>query len=116
MVEGIFSKMAAFNKAALSFLIIAKFFGLIGVAMGFLQDYHRFGGYFLGAAFCAITISITCAVIQTSRDKQIFSNEDEERRRINSIVEMKKKLENEIRSLEDKRNALMGLEIRRGRI
>lgn len=115
MTESVFSRMATFNKLALFCLVIAKFFGLIGVAMGFMQDYHRFGGYFLSAAFCAITVSITSALIQTSRDRKIFSNEDEERRRLNSIVEIKKKLEDEIRSLEDKRNALMSLEVRRGR-
>jgi hypothetical protein len=111
-----FSSMAKLNKFALVFLVLAKFFGLIGVSMGFISQYHSLGGYFLTAAFVAIVTSIFCVILQTSRDKKIFSIEDEEKKRIKSFKEMKKDLEEEIRLLEAKKNALMSLEVRRGKL
>lgn len=67
-----FSSVARLNKFALAFLVLAKFFGIIGVSMGFISQYHSLGGYFLTAAFVTIVTSIFCAILQTSRDKKIF--------------------------------------------
>lgn len=110
------SKMATLNKIALIFLLCGKFFGLFGVAMGFIDSYHKWGGYFLTIAFVLVKSSIICALVQTTRDKEKFSLEDEENKRLNSFREIKRNLEQEIIRLEEKKKALMNLELRRGKV
>lgn len=107
--------MALLNKVALSFLLLGKFLGLFGVALGFVDDYHQLGGYFLIAAFTFVKLSIICALIQTTKDKETFSIEDEEKKELRSFREVKNNLEQEILRLEEKKNALLNFELKRGK-
>lgn len=109
-------KMATLNKVALIFLAIAKFCGFVGVAIGFMPKYHHIGGQFLIAAFTSIGISIFSAIMQMAQDKKTFSTEDEEKKKIESFVRKKMNLEAEIQLLENKRNDLINLSIRKGRV
>lgn len=110
------TKMTVLNKIALILLLFGKFFGLFGVAMGFMDSYHKWGGYFLIVAFVLVKSSIVCTLVQTMRDKEKFSIEDEENKKIKSISEIKRNLEQEIIRLEEKKSALMNLELRRGKV
>jgi len=109
-----FSKMQALNKAAIGLFVVAKILGLSGVCMGFLgKDYHMIGGYFLSFAMISIFSSVTCSLIQTKKDKKIFSKEDEENKKIKSLEKMKVELKEEIKFLEEKRNSLTNLMIKK---
>ena len=111
-----FSKMAVLNKAALLFLALGKLSGMIGVSLGFLQNFHELGGYILGFAFFFISCSVVCVLLQTAKDRKAFELEDEEKERIKSFTNIKKNLQEEIRLLEDKRNALQNLQVQRGKL
>lgn len=107
--------MATLNKVALGLFASAKLFGMIGVCLGFGGGiYHTLGGFFLAVAFVFIFSAVTCSIIQASRDKKRFSNEDLSDAKTKRLVQMKTELEQEIKALEDRRSALQGLLVRRG--
>jgi len=110
-----FRNMATLNKVSLTFLVMAKLSGFIGVSLGFLPAYHHYGGYLLMFSFLAIVVSIISAIFQTSLDKEVFSKEDEELHHIKLFVETKKKLEKQIEELEEKKRVLLNLKIRKGK-
>jgi len=107
--------MATLNKVSLTFLVMAKLSGFLGVSLGFLPAYHHYGANLLTLSFLAIAVSIISAIFQLSLDKEVFSKEDEELHRIKSFVEMKKNLEKQIEELEEKKRALLNLGIRKGK-
>jgi|GEM_PF-2371561 len=117
------TNLSPLNKVALVFFGLTKIFGFIGVCLGFSNDYQFFGGCFLILAFISISISITCATVQTTKDKIKFADEDIKKKEIASLLNtkralednIKKTLEEEIRLLEAKRNALTNYEIRKGK-
>jgi len=111
-----FLKMQALNKAAIALFIVAKILGLSGVCMGFLgKDYHAIGGYFLSLAMISIFSSVTCSLMQTKKDKKIFLKEDEENKKMKSLEKMKLELKEEIKCLEEKRNSLTNLMLKKGK-
>jgi len=112
---GFLSGMAPLNKTALCLFIIAKFSGLVGVSLGFLgHEYHTVGGTMLGIAFAAIFSAVGCGLVQTSRDKEVFSREDDNNKKIRDMSEMMLRLHDDINALEARRDALKNLMIRRG--
>lgn len=112
----IFSKMQTLNKVSVALFVVAKIFGFLGVCLGFLgKDYHSTGGYFLSLAMISIFSSITCSLIQSSKDEKIFSKEDEENKKMKDFIKTKFELQEEIRELEEKRNALRNLMVKKGK-
>lgn len=112
--SSVLSGMAPLNRTALMLFIVAKLTGLLGVTMGFLgKDYHTAGGWLLGFALLSIFSAVLCGLLQTSRDKVIFSMEDEEKQRVKNMTTTLSKLQDEINTLEARREALKNLMIRR---
>lgn len=111
-----FSKMQTLNKVAIGLFIVAKIFGFLGVCLGFIgKDYHSIGGYFLSLAMISIFSSVTCSLIQSTKDEKIFSKEDEENKNMKDFIKTKLELQQEIRELEEKRNALRNLMVKKGK-
>ena len=68
----------------------------------------------LGIAFAAIFSAVGCGLVQTSRDKEVFSREDDNNKKIRDMSEMMLRLQDDINALEARRDALKNLMIRRG--
>ena len=115
MIErGIFYNMATLNKVAISFFITAKLFGMTGVCLGFADNkYHTVGGYLLSFAFVFIFFAVLCSIIQTSIDKKKFELEDSATSKTKKLAQMKAELEREIKDLEDRRDALQKIILRK---
>lgn len=111
---GTFLNMPSMNLAALVFFITAKLFGIVGVSLGFLgSEYLRVGGASLCVAFLMIFLSISCSLVQTSRDRKIFEKEDYENFSISSAQRQKMLLQEEIKELELKKKSLENFIVRR---
>lgn len=113
MSSNFLKNMSSLNKAALAGLIFAKIFGLIGVALGFIEQYHSIGAYFLILAFIAISLSIVFSIMQGIKDKKSFMEEDEELDKIKMLNKKKKDLERQIKELEDQHNIVYKLKVTR---
>jgi len=115
MIErGIFYNMATLNKVAISFFAVAKMFGMIGVCLGFAdKKYHTIGGYLLSFAFAFIFLAVVCSIIQTSIDKKKFDLEDSAISKTKKLVQIKAGLEREIKELEERRQALQKIILRK---
>lgn len=110
---GFFSSLSSLNRTALGAFIAAKLCGMVGVGLGFSEDYRTLGGVFLTSAFVFIGVSVGCAMVQSVRDRKKFSLEDEELGRVRRLAETKDRIEREIRDLESRRLALQLLTVRR---
>lgn len=111
-----FSKMQTLNKVAIGLFVFAKIFGFLGVCLGFLgKDYHSIGGCFLSLAMISIFSSVTCSLIQSRKDEKTFSKEDEENKKVKDFIKTKFELQEEIKELEEKRNALRNLMVKKGK-
>jgi hypothetical protein len=112
-----FSKMAALNKASLTFLVFGKMLGMLGVGLGFLgKDFFKIGAFLLSAAFFSIITSICLVLLQASREKDKFEKEDDDLKKINTFNKMKNELEKEILILQERKDSLQNLMLRKGKI
>ena len=67
-------------------------------------------------AFISIFASVVCGLFQASLDKKKFSKEDEEKKKIRAYDLMRTELLAEIKSLEERRNALRNFSIKKERM
>lgn len=112
----LFSEMSSLNKASLAFFVLAKLTGIFGISLGFLgKDFLFFGGVLLSMAIFSIFLSIFLSLIQTFKDKKIFSEQDEEKNKIKMYKETKKQLEKQILSLQEQKRSLENMMIRKGK-
>lgn len=113
----LFSEMSSLNKASLTFFITAKITGIFGISFGFLgKDFLFIGGVFLSIAVFSIFSSIFLSLIQSFRDKKIFSEQDEEKNKIKMYKETKEQLEKQIFSLQEQKRSLENMMIRKGKL
>lgn len=113
MKKDLLFDMSNFNKIAFLFFIIAKFSGLVGVALGFAgSDYYKLGLFLLINAFVCIGISVAFSILQMSRDKHNFSSEDQETSKLKEIMNKRILLEEEVKKLQLQKDSLLNLKIR----
>jgi hypothetical protein len=98
-----FKEMAILNRAAFINFILGKLSGFVGVALGFVDGYHRLGGYLLILAFVFILLSVVCSILQGRRDRVKFSIEDSHYNKLKDLAAKKLELELEIKLLEERR-------------
>lgn len=107
-------KIEPLNKISLTFFIIAKAFGIIGVSLGFLDKKFLFlGGIFIFFAIFSIFLSIALCLVQLSKDKKRFAIEDEEKAKIKMLKKIKIELEEEIFNLQNQKSLLTNLALSR---
>lgn len=107
--------MSGLNLASIGFIITAKISGMLGVSIGFVDPSLRnVGGCLLSVAVISITCAVICSLIQTSKDKRRFDNEDFELNEIRKLTNTKRELQEKIKALELQRQAIDNLMIRKG--
>jgi len=113
MKKDLLFDMSNFNKIAFLFFIIAKFSGLVGVALGFAgSDYYKLGLFLLINAFVCIGISVAFSILQMSKDRRNFSVEDLETIKLKEIINKRILLEKEVQKLQRQKESLINLKIR----
>lgn len=101
------------NIVALFSLVLSKFLGILGVALGFLGDNSRFyGSIILGIAVLLIVISITCAIVQMILDRKYLNQENEDNLKIKTMQRKYDTLKEQIAALELKQQSLEKMKIK----
>lgn len=114
-MSNIFSNMPRLNLTSILLITIAKLSGMIGVCVGFIDsEFRKTGGILLTIALISIFCSVSCSMIQLSRDKKRFDLEDQEKKEIRNLISTKRDLELKIKELESQKLAISQLIIRKG--
>lgn len=116
MEDSFFSSMSRLNKIALWMFLLAKLCGIIGIVLGFFSGNLRtFGGITLGFAFVFLVFSVSCSILQSSKEAKKFEDEDKEKSILRDLTNKRKELENELKDLEARRTALLSFSVRHER-